>query len=52
MPIGLGIFLWLIGMLILYIIIETAVRRGIDSSKLSDRIQKMEEEMNKNNNTK
>ncbi|MES1040188.1 hypothetical protein [Peribacillus simplex] len=49
MPLGLGIFLWLIGMLILYIIIETAVRRGIDSSKLSERIEIMQRDMMKIN---
>ncbi|MED3995881.1 hypothetical protein P4647_14645 [Peribacillus frigoritolerans] len=49
MPIGLAIFLWLIGMLILYIVIETAVRRGIDSSKLSEKIEIMKRDnFNKN----
>ncbi|MDC3413249.1 hypothetical protein NC797_14410 [Aquibacillus sp. 3ASR75-11] len=30
--IGLSIFLYLVGLFILYIVIETAVRRGINSS--------------------
>lgn len=48
MPLGLAIFLWIIGIIIFYIIIETAVRRGIDSSKLGERVEKIEETINKN----
>lgn len=52
MPIGLAIFLWVIGILILYIVIETAVRRGIDSSKLNERIEAIQRDINKNNSSK
>ncbi|SNT31743.1 hypothetical protein SAMN05444672_11459 [Bacillus sp. OK838] len=43
------VFLCLVGLGILYIIIETAVRRGLDSSKLSERIERLEDELNKRN---
>ncbi|MFC0274797.1 hypothetical protein ACFFIX_26150 [Metabacillus herbersteinensis] len=52
MSLGFGIFLWIVGLVLFYIIIETAVRRGIDSSKLGERIEKIEETINKNNSPK
>ena len=35
--IGMGIITYIIGTLILYVVIETAVRRGINSSVLGQR---------------
>lgn len=45
---GLSIFLYIVGLFILYVVIETAVRRGIDSSETSRMLKKMlEEQMDK-----
>lgn len=38
--IGMGIITYIIGTLILYVVIETAVRRGINSSVLGQQNQK------------
>jgi len=47
---GFGIFLLIMFFLVFYGLIETGVRRGIDCSKLSKRIEKIEESINKINN--
>ncbi|MBE2905318.1 MULTISPECIES: hypothetical protein [Anoxybacillaceae] len=44
---GLLIFWCLLSGLILYVIIETAVRRAIDSSRLTEKIDKILNEKNK-----
>ncbi|UNL83048.1 hypothetical protein [Priestia koreensis] len=44
------LFFWGVGLLILYAVIEAAVRRGVDSSRLHETIQRLEariEEMQK-----
>lgn len=37
--IGLSVFLYLVGLFLLYIVIETAVRRGINSSIIGRKIE-------------
>lgn len=49
MGIGLTIFLYLIGLFITYVIIETAVRKGIDSSLIG---KYLEEKYNINEKSK
>jgi len=47
MPIGLFIFLCIVSLFVLYVVIETAVRRGIDSSNTSQMIQELLEKQNR-----
>ncbi|SFL44693.1 hypothetical protein SAMN04487943_101595 [Gracilibacillus orientalis] len=46
MPIGLFIFLCVVSLIIFYAVIETAVRRGIDSSQTSQMIKELLDKQN------
>jgi hypothetical protein len=50
MPIGLFIFLCIVSLFVFYAVIETAVRRGIDSSKTSQMIKELLEKQNNTDN--
>ncbi|QFT87719.1 hypothetical protein FIU87_03555 [Bacillus sp. THAF10] len=49
LPTGLVIFLIVLFLFLQYVVIETAVRRGIDTSKTSKMIKEFMEKNNQNN---